>query len=98
MKSHTTKQTLQIYWQHTKKYKKQLWTIYPSMVVAQFAEDFLETLLVSSILTNIARGNTDKLQLSVIWKPLVAILLLEAFGHIIWNRIVIPIFWRTQES
>lgn len=98
MKRNTTRQTLKIYWQHTKKYKKQLWTIYPSMVVAQFAEDFLETLIVSSILTNIARGNTEQLQLGVIWKPLLAIFLLETVGHLIWNRIVIPTFWRTQET
>lgn len=98
MKSKTTKLTLQIYWQHAKKYKRQLWIIYPSMAVAQFAEDFLQTLLISAIITDIARGNTDRLALGVVWKPLAIILLLDTFGHLVWNRIVIPIFWRTQDS
>src|SRR3990167_2396818 len=98
MTINTTGVTLRTYWRHTKKYKRQLWIIYPSMVVAQFAEDFLQPILVSGIITDIARGNTDKLTISVVWKPLLIIFLLEAFGHAIWNRIVLPVFWSTQEQ
>ncbi len=93
-----TWQTLQIYWQHAKKYKAKLWIIYPSMVVAQFAEDFLQTLLISAIITDIARGNTDRLAIGVVWKPLLFIVLLEAFGHLMWNKVVIPTFWKTQDK
>lgn len=93
----TTKQTLSIYWNHTRKYKNRLLIIYPSMVVAQFAEDFLQAIIVSNIITDIAKGNTQNLALDIVWKPLLAVFLLEVFGHLMWNRIIIPIFWRTQD-
>ncbi len=94
----TASQTLRIYWQHTKKYKRELWIIYPSMAITQFAEDMLQPLLVSAIITNIAQNNTDQLAASVVWKPLLFIFLLEAFGHLMWNKVVVPIFWRLQET
>lgn len=67
------------------------------MVVAQFGEDFLQAILVSNIITDIARGNTQNLAANVVWKPLILIMFLELFGHLIWNRIVVPVFWRTQD-
>ncbi len=93
----SNKMTIRVYWEHAKKYKKQLLTIYPTMVVAQVVEDFIQPVLISGIITNIAQGNTDELQLSVVWPILVVIAFTEIFGHLLWNRFIIPLFWRTQE-
>lgn len=99
MKSaNTSKQTLQIYWQHTKPYKRQLLKIYPTMVVAQVVEDFLQPVIVSGIISKLAAGNLGELAFSKIWPLLLVIVACEAFGHLCWNRIIIPLFWRTQDS
>jgi ATP-binding cassette subfamily B protein len=94
----TNLNTLYVYWQHARKYKKQLWIIYPSMVVAQFAEDVLGPIFISIIITNIAQGNTEALAFNLIWKTVLIIILLEVLAHLIWNRIVVPVFWRTQDA
>ncbi|MFT4532218.1 MAG: ATP-binding cassette subfamily B protein [Candidatus Saccharimonadales bacterium] len=93
----TTRQTLNIYWQHARKYKKQLYIIYPLMVVAQLMEDFLQPLLVAGILTNIASNNLEALQNESIWLILAGVLMLEIVSHLIWN-VVVRIFWTTQDS
>ena len=89
--------TLRTYWQHAKKYKRQLMTIYPLMLVAQVVEDAIQPLIVSGILTNIAKNNVDQLALSKIWPLLVLVLLCEFFGHILWN-IIVRLFWKTQDA
>lgn len=94
----TTKQTLSIYWQFTKPYKRQLWQMYPTMVVAQIGEDFIVPVLISGILSNLAAGKTSLLAFGHIWPLLLLIIILDASGHLIWNRIVVPLFWRTQDS
>ncbi len=94
----TTKQTLSIYWQFTKPYKRQLWKIYPTMVVAQIGEDFIAPVLISGILSNLAAGKTSLLEFGHIWPLLLLIVVIDASGHLIWNRIVVPLFWRTQDS
>ena len=96
MKS-TSKQTLALYWQHAKKYKKQLWQIYPLIIVAQIAEDFISPLLVSGILNKLAEGNLEALQDNHIWTIFAVIILIELGAHSLWN-VIIRIFWRTQES
>src|SRR3989344_7457708 len=96
MKSSTTKDTLRIYWQHAKRYKRQLWTIYPSMVVAQLAEDMVEPLLISGLLSKLASGNTAALTMDKVWPILLTIAFIELFSNTLWNFIV-RIFWRTQE-
>lgn len=93
----TNSKILKIYWQHARKYKKQIWIIYPLMVVAQLAEDVFAPLLISSVLTNIATGNTAALTDEKIWLVFGAIVALEATGHLLWNYIV-RVFWRTQDS
>jgi ATP-binding cassette subfamily B protein len=94
----TTRHTLRVYWQHTRKYKRQLWVIYPTMVVAQIAEDFIQPLLVSGLLNKIATGQAGSLSDQYLLKIFVAITLLEAGAHLLWNRIIVPVFWRTQDA
>jgi ATP-binding cassette subfamily B protein len=91
------RQILSIYWQHARKYKKQLLTIYPLMVVAQLMEDFLAPLLVSGILNKIASNNIDELKGNNIWLIFLAIVALEAAAHLIWNFIIRK-FWSTQDQ
>ncbi len=67
------------------------------MVVAQLAEDMISPLLISGILTSIARNNLKALSFHKIIPILIAVVALETLGHFLWN-IVIRIFWRTQES
>ncbi len=93
----TNRQILSIYWQHARKYKKQLLTIYPLMVVAQLMEDFLAPLLVSGILNKIASNNIDELRGNNIWLIFLAIIALEGFAHLIWNYLI-RIFWSTQDK
>lgn len=93
----TNKYTLRTYWQHAKKYKRQLATIYPMMLIAQVVEDAIQPVIVSGILTNIAKNNVDALQLSKIWPLLVLVFLCEFFGHFMWN-IIIRLFWKTQDA
>ncbi len=92
------RQTLKIYWQHTKPYKKRLMIIYPSMVVAQIVEDFVQPVLISGILAKLARGQISELQFHKIWPLLLIIVGTELVGHLIWNKVVVPLFWRTQDS
>lgn len=92
----TAKDTLKIYWRFATKYKTTMLKIYPSMAVAQFAEDFMIPLLVSSILTKLATGNTAELTFQKLWPVLLLILLLELGAHSIWNMVVRK-FWRWQE-
>lgn len=93
----TTKQTLGFYWRFTKPYKKQLWTIYPFMVVAQIAEDVIAPVLISTLLTKLAAGDTAALAIGKVWPVLVAIVSLDLFGSLLWNKVIVPIFWRTQD-
>lgn len=93
----TSKNTLSIYWQHAKKYSRQLWIIYPSMVLAQIAEDFISPLIVSSLLTRIASGNAN-FGAGYLTKMFIIIAFLDIFGHLMWNRVIVPIFWRTQDA
>jgi ATP-binding cassette, subfamily B, bacterial len=96
MNKSTTRQTLAIYWQHTKRYKKALFFVYPAMVVAQVAEDMIAPLLISGILTNLASGNVAELSFDKVWPILLIVTGLELFGHLIWNMVV-RVFWRTQD-
>ncbi len=89
--------TLRIYWQHARRYKKQIFTIYPAMVVAQIVEDFVQPLVISFVLTRLASGNIESLQHANLYLVLAGVIASEAIGHLIWNRIVIPVFWRTQD-
>ncbi|MBP7767417.1 ABC transporter ATP-binding protein [Candidatus Saccharibacteria bacterium] len=102
MKSTTNKtlnrKILSIYWQHTKPYKKQLAIIYPSMVVAQIIEDFVQPIIISGVLTTLASGNIDEIKSLNIALIFCAVILTETTGHLIWNRIVVPIFWKTQDK
>ncbi len=89
---------LSIYWRHTKKYKKDLAIIYPMMVIAQVVEDFIQPIIVSIILSSLASGNLNRLKAgNNLWLILLAIVTTEYIGHLIWNRIVLPRFWRTQD-
>jgi ATP-binding cassette subfamily B protein len=92
----TSARTLHIYWQHAKKYKKQLWTIYPLMTIAQLAEDFLTPLIISGVMNKLASGDIKELQNENLWLIFAAIVALEILAHTIWN-IVVRIFWRTQD-
>lgn len=92
----TSKQTLAIYWHHAKKYRSQLWQIYPLMIVAQIAEDFIAPLLVSGILNKLARGDLVALQDNRIWLVFAAIIGIELCAHALWN-VIIRVFWKTQE-
>lgn len=90
--------TIQIYWRHAKVYKKQIMTIYPVMVLAQIVEDFLQPLVISFVLTRLARGDIEGLRHSNLPLVLAAVALSEACGHLLWNKVVVPTFWRTQDS
>lgn len=94
----TTRMTLKVYWQHARRYKRDMAIIYPSMVLAQLAEDMLSPLLISGILTKLARGQTAQLTLGKLWPTLLAVIGLEAFSHLMWNRIIVRRFWRTQDA
>jgi len=93
----TTRKTLDIYWQHAKRYKRSMLFIYPTMVVAQLAEDMLSPLLISVILTSLAKGDTSKLTFDKLWPIVLAIIGLELTGHLLWN-VIVRIFWRTQDA
>lgn len=93
----TNKYTLRTYWHHAKKYKRQLATIYPMMFIAQVVEDAIQPIIVSGILTNIAKNNVEALQLHKIWPLLVLVFLCEFFGHFMWN-IIVRLFWKTQDA
>ena len=68
------------------------------MVVAQVVEDFIQPLIISYILTSLATGNLDQLKNNNLVLILLALALTEAFGLFMWNRLIIPLFWRTQEK
>ncbi len=93
-----SKRVVSIYWEHSKRYKKKLWIIYPSMVLAQVVEDFIQPLIISYILTSLATRNLDQLKNNNLVLILLALALTEAFGLFMWNRLIIPLFWRTQEK
>jgi ATP-binding cassette, subfamily B, bacterial len=96
-KQTTTSYTLRTYWQHTKKYSRRLLFIYPSMAIAQLAEDMLSPLLISGLLTSLAAGNFEALALGKIWPVLMAIIAIELLAHVYWN-VIIRAFWRTQDA
>ena len=91
------KRVIGIYWQHAKPYKSKLWIIYPSMVAAQIVEDFVQPLIISFVLTSLASGNVDKLKGGNLPYILLALAFTEIFGHFMWNKVVIPVMWRTQD-
>jgi ATP-binding cassette subfamily B protein len=95
--SSNSKRVISIYWEHTKRYKRKLWVIYPSMVLAQVVEDFIQPLIISYILTSLASGNLDQLKNNNLPLILFALAFTEAFGHLMWNKFIIPVFWRTQD-
>ena len=68
------------------------------MVLAQVVEDFIQPLIISYILTSLATGNLDQLKNNNLVLILLALALTEAFGLFMWNRLIIPLFWRTQEK
>jgi len=89
-------QTLKIYWQHARDYKRQLWTIYPMMTLAQLLESFLIPIFVSGILNDIASNNIEALTDNKIWLIFGIIAAFELAAHFLWN-ILVRIFWKTQE-
>lgn len=93
-----TGQTLKIYWQHTKPYKKAMMIIYPTMLLAQIIEDFIGPLLISMILVKLSQNRLSELALDKIWPILVVIVLCEVIGHTLWNKVIVPKFWRTQDA
>lgn len=93
-----SRRVVSLYWQHTKPYKKQLWIIYPMMVIAEIIEDFLQPLIVSFILTNLASGNIARLRTANLPLILGMVALTDLTAHLLWNRFIIPIFWRTQDK
>ena len=93
----TSAQTLRIYWQHARKYKKDLWTVYPLMTVAQFAEDFVTPLIISGIMNKLSSGNIADLQNDNLWLIFGSIIAIELFAHTIWN-IVVRTYWKMQDK
>lgn len=83
-----TKRTLSIYWRFATKRKRYMWRIYPSMVVAQIAEELFVPLLISSVITNLANNNLEALSFSKIWPVLLAILVLDYLAILIWNFVI----------
>ena len=96
-KMSTNRNTLHIYWQHARKYKRDMAIIYPSMVLAQLAEDMLSPLLISGILTKLAQGHTAELTIAKLMPTLLIIIGLELFALLMWNQVVRR-FWRTQDA
>lgn len=90
---------LSLYWQHTKKFKKQLTIIYPTMVTAQIIEDFIQPLIVSLVLTSFASGNLSRITdgNNLLW-IILGVSFTEIFGHLLWIKVVIPKFWATQDA
>ena len=93
-----TKKTLQLYWQHTRPYSKKLYIIYPSMVLAQVVEDFIQPLIISFVLTALAQHSFEHISHAKLGLIMLATLACEAFGHLMWNRVVLPLFWRVQDN
>ncbi len=102
MKHTTTKsnasRVLKTYWEHTLPYKKQLFIIYPMMVLAQIIEDFIQPLIVSFVLTRLAAGTLNDVPTSTVYLIIAGIFLSEATSHLLWNRVIIRRFWRTQDK
>lgn len=92
------KRILSVYWRHTKPYKKQLCIIYPCMIVAQTIEDFIQPVIISMVLTAIASGDITRIHNLNLTLIITGIVLSEITGHIMWNRVVVPIFWKTQDK
>ncbi len=67
------------------------------MVAAQIVEDFVQPLIISFVLTSLASGNVDKLKGGNLPYILLALAFTEIFGHFMWNKVVIPVMWRTQD-
>lgn len=96
--ANNTKRVLGLYWRHTKPYKKRLLTIYPAMVAAQIVEDFLQPIIISMVITKLAQGDIVGLKESNLFLILGGVVVCELFGHLMWNRLIVPLFWRTQEN
>ena len=99
MKKQTnTRKILGIYWQYTIPYKRTISLIYFFMVIAQLIEDFAQPLIVSFILTNLASGHLERLRHANFFWLASGVVLTEMIGHVIWNKVVVPAFWRTQDA
>jgi ATP-binding cassette subfamily B protein len=92
----TNKATLLHYWSHTLKHKRLMFGVYPLMLIAQIAEDFITPILVSDVLDKLARGDVDALKGGAIWWIFTTIIFLELFAHGLWN-IVVRQFWKLKE-
>lgn len=87
-----------MYWRHARRYKKRIFTVYPLMTIAQIVEDFLQPLIVSFILTRLASGDIESLRHSNLYLIIIGVVITELGAHVLWNRVIIPLFWRTQEA
>ena len=96
--SSNVKRVLRVYWQHAKPFKRQLLIIYPAMICAQIIEDFLQPLVVSYILTRLAAGTIDELSTQTFALIVGGILVTEITSHLLWNKVIIRRFWRTQDK
>lgn len=87
---------ISIYWQHARRYKTKLWSIYSLMIMAQLAEEVVAPLLISGILTALANNDLESLALDRVWGTFLLIIFLEVISMFAWN-IIVRMFWRTQD-
>lgn len=92
----TTKKTLGIFWQHAKKYPKSLAAISLVMPVFMFIEEFFVPILVSGMLSKLAKTE-GQIDLSEFYVPLAVILVLELGLNFLW-RPYVKVVWRFEEN
>lgn len=98
MATSTTQQTLKLYARHTLRHKRDMWRTLVGVPVAQFADDFVSTLLISHIFTLLATAQSTGTPLSFgMFAPFVfGIIAADIFQLLAWNFVVRGV-WRMEE-
>ncbi len=70
--------------------------MYFMMVIAQIIEEFIQPLIISFILTRLAQGTLQDLSSTTVLFIITGIIVGDIISHLLWNRVIIRTFWRTQ--
>ena len=94
--SPTPRQTLQIYWQHSKKYPKSLAVVAIGTPIIQLIDDFAVPFLTSIVLTKIVKSD-NALHIQEFLPYIAAILGIELAVNFLWIPFV-KVVWRFEED
>ncbi len=99
MATSTARHTLKIYLQHNLHHKRDLLRVLIGMPIAQFADDFVVTLLTAKIFSLLAAGQHDDSALTFgLFAPYIfGIIAAHVFKLLAWNYIVHSM-WRMEED